>query len=290
MTKDRWRALLELTQRLGVLTDRSHDVPRTDAARPARVVVDGCGDVASEIVAALVRSHVTVVHGRAAVDRAVAAPHHPRPDLVVLVGSPVVDPRRGDLWLRHRIPHLPVTPAGPRTVVGPLVDGSPDAPCLWCLDRHRADRDDAWPTVMSQAAPTRQLALTGPPRRTARRPRARADAARRRQCHAARHGAARGAPATAGSLRRGEPPVAPHGPPSLADAPALRRPSCNAPCRRQHRPSRPARGDGPDGPSAPARSLKRLRPFGRTASGTGDLAYAIPRGAACAIPHRSRTT
>lgn len=163
VTKDRWRALLELTQRLGVLADRSHDVPRTDAARPARVVVDGCGDVASEIVAALVRSPVTVVHGRAAVDRAVAAPHHPRPDLVVLVGSPVVDPRRGDLWLRHRIPHLPVTPAGPRTVVGPLVDGSPAAPCLWCLDRHRADRDDAWPTVMSQAAPTQQLALTGPP-------------------------------------------------------------------------------------------------------------------------------
>jgi hypothetical protein len=126
-------------------------------------VVDGCGPVASDIAAALARDVTVVVHGRAAVDRAVAAPSHPRPDLVVLVGSPVVDPRRGDLWLRHAVPHLPVTPAGPRTVVGPLVDGSPGGPCLWCLDRHRADRDEAWPTVLSQATPARQPTLAGPP-------------------------------------------------------------------------------------------------------------------------------
>jgi hypothetical protein len=75
----------------------------------------------------------------------------------------VVDPHRGQLWLRHEVPHLPVTPAGPRTVIGPLVDASPGAPCLWCLERHRADRDEAWPAVMSQAAPGRTLALAGPP-------------------------------------------------------------------------------------------------------------------------------
>ena len=162
---ERWRALLDLTHSLGILADRDHPAPASGharPARPARVVVDGCGDVAAEIAAALSRTDATVVHGRAAVDRAVAAPQHPRPDLVVLIGSPVVDPRRGDLWLRHGIPHLPVTPAGPRTVVGPLVDGSPGAPCLWCLDRHRADRDAAWPTVMSQAAATLQLPLTRP--------------------------------------------------------------------------------------------------------------------------------
>jgi hypothetical protein len=160
---DRWRALLALTQSLGVLADRGTAGTAADGAPPARVVVDGTGAIASGIAAALAGTHLSVVHGRAAVDRAVAAPERPRPDLVVLLGSPVVDPRRGDLWLRHGIPHLPVAPAGPRTLVGPLVDGSPGAPCLWCLDRHRADRDDAWPTVMSQAAPPRQLALAGPP-------------------------------------------------------------------------------------------------------------------------------
>jgi len=164
----RWRALLELVAELGVLTDR---LPAAASPGPSsgpspdhapRVIVDGCGHVATDIAEALARAGTTVVHGRAAVDRAVAAPLRPRPDLVVLVGSPVVDPRRGDLWLRHGVPHLPVAPAGPRTVVGPLVDGSPGAPCLWCLDRHRADRDAAWPTLMSQATPARTLALAGP--------------------------------------------------------------------------------------------------------------------------------
>lgn len=155
----RWRALLELTTRLGIVVDRDGDA--SDSQRPAhgRVVVDGCGDVAARIAEALTGDGLTVAHGRSAVDRAVAAPDHPRPDLVVLLGSPVVDPRRGDLWLRHGVPHLPVTPAAPRTTVGPLVDGSRTAPCLWCLDRHRADRDDAWPVVMSQAAPAPTLAL-----------------------------------------------------------------------------------------------------------------------------------
>jgi hypothetical protein len=166
----RWHALLELVAELGVLTDRlpagtsssgASAAPRVSA--PGRVVVDGCGHVATDIAEAVAHTGATVVHGRTAVDRAVAAPLRPRPDLVVLVGSPVVDPRRGDLWLRHGIPHLPVAPAGPRTVIGPLVDGSPGAPCLWCLDRHRADRDDAWPTLMSQATPTRALAPAGSP-------------------------------------------------------------------------------------------------------------------------------
>lgn len=159
----RWRALLELTTDLGLLTDRTPPVPGSGPDGTGRVVVDGCGEVASGIADALAQTGTTVVHGRAAVDRAVASPLRPRPDLVVLVGSPVVDPRRGQLWLRHGVPHLPVAPAGPRTLVGPLVDASPGAPCLWCLERHRADRDEAWPAVMSQAAPGRTLALTGPP-------------------------------------------------------------------------------------------------------------------------------
>ncbi|WP_374970187.1 hypothetical protein [Terrabacter sp. BE26] len=156
---ERWRALLELVTGLGVLADRAAEAQQERVGGAGRVVVDGCGDVAARIADALSRAGLTVAHGRAAVDRAVAAPRRPRPDLVVLVGSPVVDPRRGDLWLRHGVPHLPVTPAAPRTVVGPLVDGSAGAPCLWCLDRHRTDRDDTWPVVMSQAAPAPGPAL-----------------------------------------------------------------------------------------------------------------------------------
>ncbi|NUO34054.1 MAG: hypothetical protein HOQ27_03110 [Dermatophilaceae bacterium] len=159
----RWRALLELTHDLGVLVDRADDHAPVDRDEAARVVVDGSGGLASELAAALARCGVAVVHGRAALDRATASPDRPRPDLVVIIGSPVVDPRRGDLWLRHGVPHLPVAPAGPRTTVGPLVVAARDAPCLWCLERHRADRDHAWPTVMSQATPDRQLALSGPP-------------------------------------------------------------------------------------------------------------------------------
>ncbi|GAA2744603.1 hypothetical protein GCM10009868_22890 [Terrabacter aerolatus] len=158
----RWRALLELTSDLGLLTEGTTHAPVGERAPRGRVVVDGCGEVASGIADALVRTGTTVVHGRAAVDRAVASPERPRPDLVVIVGSPVVDPRRGELWRRHGVPHLPVAPAGPRTVVGPLVDDSAGAPCLWCLERHRADRDEAWPAVMSQATPARALALAGP--------------------------------------------------------------------------------------------------------------------------------
>ncbi len=159
---DRWRALLELIHHLGVLVDRAEEASPA-IAQPARVVVDGSGGLATEIVAALTSARVGVVHGRAALDRATASPDRPRPDLVVLIGSPVVDPRRGDLWLRHGVPHLPVAPAGPRATIGPLVVASRDAPCLWCLERHRADRDDAWPTVMTQATPPRPLALAGPP-------------------------------------------------------------------------------------------------------------------------------
>ena len=133
-------------------------------------------------------------HGRRRVDRRRCRTRlRPRPRPRRARGSPVVDPRRGDLWLARR-PHLPVT-AG-RTAHGRRAPRRrlPAAPCLWCLDRHRADRDEAWPTVMSQAAPSRQLALVAAPEGPPRRPRARAGPARRRHRDAARHRAARGHP------------------------------------------------------------------------------------------------
>src|SRR5829696_5746096 len=63
IARARWRSLLELTAELGVLTDRARSpIP----AAPGRVVVDGCGDVASDIAAGLARAGTTVLHGRAA--------------------------------------------------------------------------------------------------------------------------------------------------------------------------------------------------------------------------------
>ncbi len=164
VSRSRWRELLTLTARLGVLADADEPVPLARHSSLAAVsepyaarlsvVVDGAGPVAEEIAAvAESTASVTVVHRRPEVDGVIADPTSRRPDLVVLVGSPLVDPRRGNLWLRHGIPHLPVATAGPHTTVGPLVDGSAAAPCLWCLDRHRADRDEAWPTVLAQVTP-----------------------------------------------------------------------------------------------------------------------------------------
>ena len=166
VSRRRWRELLALTARLGVLVDAATVGPPpadrrpngafqhpVEGGGPACVVVDGIGPVSSEIASVVAdECRTTVLHERADVDRVIADPLRRRPDVVVLIGSPVVDPRRGNLWLRHGIPHLPVTTAGPQTTVGPLADGSPLTPCLWCLDRHRTDRDEAWPTVMGQTS------------------------------------------------------------------------------------------------------------------------------------------
>jgi hypothetical protein len=81
------------------------------------------------------------------------SPMGDQPDLVVLCGRHVVDPRQGRGWRRHGIPLLPVVIGATETVVGPLVAGA-NRPCLDCLDHTRTDLDPAWPTLLAQ--------LTGP--------------------------------------------------------------------------------------------------------------------------------
>ncbi|HET7476721.1 MAG TPA: hypothetical protein VFJ97_11965 [Dermatophilaceae bacterium] len=73
------------------------------------------------------------------------------PDLVVLLARDAVRAGRGEPWRRRGVPHLPVVAHRQRLVVGPLV--STGGPCLGCLDRHRADRDQAWPLLLDQLAP-----------------------------------------------------------------------------------------------------------------------------------------
>ena len=119
-----------------------------------RVVVSGRGRLPWAIGSLLRTTGVgqvdlgpSAVH---ALDQALRAdPSVASPDLVVLVGSGVLDPRSGDAWWRRGVPTLPVVTDGRRIVVGPVVDDR-TGPCLHCLDLERSDRDVAWPALVAQ--------------------------------------------------------------------------------------------------------------------------------------------
>lgn len=156
----RWRELVDLLVELGLVElglveSRPGSTSRaTSDLTPGPIVVEGSGWLADELVTLL--GHGLPV-SRSEGCAAPTADHvAARPALVVLVGAPALDPRAGDPWLESGTAHLPVTAAGRRTTIGPLIDG-PSGPCLWCLDLHRADRDAAWPTVMAQLCPGRPV-------------------------------------------------------------------------------------------------------------------------------------
>lgn len=146
----RWREVLDLLGRLDLLAP---DPAAPGCARGAHVVVDGGSPLSNEIALLLGRSGIRrISHGRPAVDVVLADPVSDLPDLVLIVGADALDPRCGDVWLHHRVTHVPVVPLGPATSIGPVVDGDLHGPCLRCVDLHRADRDDAWPDVVTQVA------------------------------------------------------------------------------------------------------------------------------------------
>jgi hypothetical protein len=65
------------------------------------------------------------------------------------VTTGVADSVAGEALVAADVPHLAVVVRERGIVVGPLVvPGS--APCLRCLDLHRADRDPAWPLLLAQ--------------------------------------------------------------------------------------------------------------------------------------------
>jgi bacteriocin biosynthesis cyclodehydratase domain-containing protein len=86
--------------------------------------------------------------GRAAPATATASSDR-APDLVVIASSAAVGHGTADHCVQHRLPHLLVAAHAHRTVVGPLVIPGHSS-CARCLDRHRADRDDAWPYLSIQ--------------------------------------------------------------------------------------------------------------------------------------------
>lgn len=117
-----------------------------------RVLIDGEGRLPGEIGRCLREGGVMRLQigesAAAAADLALRRREEGAPDLVILVAEGAVDHRRGQLWRRHDIAHLPVVVDGPTLRVGPLVHG--DGPCLSCLDLHRTDRDPHWPQLLRQ--------------------------------------------------------------------------------------------------------------------------------------------
>ncbi len=70
-------------------------------------------------------------------------------DLVVLTDALATDPRLLRDLHTARVPHLPVRVRDGAGFVGPLVIPGVTS-CLSCVDRHRTDRDAAWPALSAQ--------------------------------------------------------------------------------------------------------------------------------------------
>ncbi|MGD8148596.1 hypothetical protein [Ornithinimicrobium sp. Y1694] len=68
------------------------------------------------------------------------------PGLTILVHQHVLPLEVGTEQAREMRTTLPIVVQERRVVIGPLVRRE-TGPCLHCLDRHRADRDPAWPDI-----------------------------------------------------------------------------------------------------------------------------------------------
>src|SRR5689334_8205431 len=78
-----------------------------------------------------------------------ALPFGERPDLVVLATDEPVDPEQREALHARSCAHLLVQLGAGFGTVGPLVLPGLTS-CLGCVDRHRADRDEAWPALAVQ--------------------------------------------------------------------------------------------------------------------------------------------
>lgn len=116
----------------------------TEPESPATIAMSGSGrllDLAARMLGEL--GH-----------RVLMAPNTSRlaeadPDLAVIVGHWVLPPEAHAFWLRRDVPHLPVVFSDAALHLGPLIEPG-DGPCLVCLELHRRDADDAWPTIATQ--------------------------------------------------------------------------------------------------------------------------------------------
>ena len=82
---------------------------------------------------------------------AACRPAQQLPALAVLAGPAADDLALAATLTLARVPHVAVTAAADRAVVGPLVLPGRSS-CLWCLHRHRVDADPDWPAVHRAAS------------------------------------------------------------------------------------------------------------------------------------------
>ena len=120
--------------------DRRDDGPKTGT-----LALVGTGPTAQRMADTLAQCGLTV-HRVEPEDDAQRRFH---PDVAVLVAHFVVDPALRGYWLRDDVPHLPVVFGDAEVHIGPMIEPG-QGPCLYCLERQRADADDAWPAIASQ--------------------------------------------------------------------------------------------------------------------------------------------
>jgi hypothetical protein len=70
-------------------------------------------------------------------------------DLAIAISHYVLAPALRGVWLRRDLPHLTVNFSDTRVELGPIIEPG-RGPCLYCIERHRTDADEAWPAIISQ--------------------------------------------------------------------------------------------------------------------------------------------
>ena len=135
-----------------------HD-PHTDDSnagpQPGTLALAGAGPTAARMAETFAQCGLTV-------HREEGGEHPERklhPDIAVLVTHYVIDPGLRGYWLRDDVPHLPVVFGDAEVHIGPMIEPG-NGPCLYCLERQRADADEAWPAIASQLLGRRSLTET----------------------------------------------------------------------------------------------------------------------------------
>jgi bacteriocin biosynthesis cyclodehydratase domain-containing protein len=131
------------------------DPPHHDGPPAGTLALAGTGPTARRIADTVAQCGLTV-HRTEGEDGAERNPH---PDIAVLVAHYVVDPGLRGYWLRDDVPHLPIVFGDAEVHIGPVIEPG-IGPCLYCLERQRADADDAWPAIASQLLGKRSLTET----------------------------------------------------------------------------------------------------------------------------------
>lgn len=140
----------------GLLLDDARLVRQGDVGAGFRTA--DVGRARARVAADLVRAQSPDVRLRRSPRRA--------PDVVVTVTTDVTDPGTALDLLSGDVPHLPVVVREGDALIGPFVDPGPaglGAPCVRCVDLHRADADPAWPAVLAQLGSRDRRGEPGPP-------------------------------------------------------------------------------------------------------------------------------